>query len=213
MLQPTCAPLPCHPTTSPPQLEKGGEDRHPLEKVKWRSPMLRYRAVARFAMLELMSREERGEPGSVAVPWLVLNSHERGEATTMAVELPRHSKSVPPSLRSSPSKERVEGHRSRATELIIVPRLRVAELNVWLCRRLGLLDHRRISVWVGLERRPGVERCRDGEKEEAGGGARVHCRGGESGERPEAAVSPVNSSRWVGGGSGDGCGPSGGGWG
>lgn len=66
---------------------------------------------------------------------------------------------------------------------------------------------------VGLERRPGVERCRDGEKEEAGGGARVHCRGGESGERPEAAVSPVNSSRWVGGGSGDGCGPSGGGWG
>nr|AAR06308.1 hypothetical protein [Oryza sativa Japonica Group]ABF96558.1 hypothetical protein LOC_Os03g29690 [Oryza sativa Japonica Group] len=195
MLQPTCAPLPCHPATSPPQLEKGGEDRHPLEKVKWRSPMLRYRAAARFAMLELMSREGRGEPGSVAVPWLVLNSHERGEATTMAVELPRHSKSVPPSLRSSPSKESRSGGAP------------------WLCRRLGLLDHRRISVWVGLERRPGVERCRDGEKEEAGGGARVHCRGGESGERPEAAVSPVNSSRWVGGGSGDGCGPSGGGWG
>jgi hypothetical protein len=109
MLQPTCAPLPCHPATSPPQLEKGGEDRHPLEKVKWRSPMLRYRAAARFAMLELMSREGRGEPGSVAVPWLVLNSHERGEATTMAVELPRHSKSVPPSLRSSPSKESRSG--------------------------------------------------------------------------------------------------------
>uniref|UniRef100_A0A0D9Z8T0 Uncharacterized protein n=1 Tax=Oryza glumipatula TaxID=40148 RepID=A0A0D9Z8T0_9ORYZ len=195
MLQPTCAPLPCHPATSPPQLEKGGEDRHPLEKVKWRSPMLRYRAAARFAMLELMSREGRGEPGSVAVPWLVLNSHERGEATTMAVELPRHSKSVPPSLRSSPSKESRSGGAP------------------WLRRRLGLLDHRRISVWVGLERRPGVERCRDGEKEEAGGGARVHCRGGESGERPEAAVSPMNSSRWVGGGSGDGCGPSGGGWG
>uniref|UniRef100_A0A0E0D226 Uncharacterized protein n=1 Tax=Oryza meridionalis TaxID=40149 RepID=A0A0E0D226_9ORYZ len=195
MLQPTCAPLPCHPATSPPQLEKGGEDRHPLEKVKWRSPMLRYRAAAPFAMLELMSREGRGEPGSVAVPWLVLNSHERGEATTMAVELPRHSKSVPPLLRSSPSKESRSGGAP------------------WLRRRLDLLDHRRISVWVGLERRPGVERCRDGEKEEAGGSARVHCRGGESGERPEAAVSRVNSSRWVGGGSGDGCGPRGGGWG
>lgn len=172
----------------------------------------------------------------------------------MVAELPHHSRSMPPSSSPCSLRRGEEGHRSCATELVLVSHSRGEELVIVraplssksspareppsssssnclapqtssssirrVCRHLGFLDRCCIPMRVGLEQHPGVERprwgegigrwrrsslLRCGEWGEAGGGG-VHSQGGE---RLEAAVSLVNSPRWVGGESGEGRGPGG----
>lgn len=71
----------------------------------------------------------RGEPGSPpchgssSIP-------KRREATTVAVELPRHSRSAPPSSSPHPLRIGEEGHRSRTAELVVVHAPPKTELKV-----------------------------------------------------------------------------------